>query len=168
MMSMSHFSSRLFVQIFFLSQVPGCSLCQSWPCQGRRWVGSQQQMLTWETMPSWSTPSWTESQGTPLTSPEPTKRPWSFWTRWEECTGHMWKGETLLKSPSEASMNFQFVADLVLGFFFFRQYPKIHIENILDTNSAAGCQLNMATVVNVVDQHGLSVWGRLKKVLQAS
>lgn len=53
-------------------------------------------------------------------------------------------------------MNFQFVADLVLGFFF-RQYPKIHIENMLDTNSAAGCQLNMATVVKVVDQHGLSV-----------
>lgn len=100
-LSMSLFSSRLFVQIFFLSQVPGCSLCQSWPCQGRRWVGSQQQMLTWETMPSWSTPSWTESQGTPLTSPEPTKRPWSFWTRWEECPQDIWESEkTLLKSPS--------------------------------------------------------------------
>lgn len=99
---MSLFPSHLFVQIFPLSQVPGCSLCRSWPCQGRRWVGSQQQTLTWETMPSWSIPSWTESRETPLTSPEPTKRPWSFWTRWEECPQDIWEREkTLLKSQHE-------------------------------------------------------------------
>lgn len=122
-------SSHPVFQFFFFSQVPGYSLCQSWRCQGRRWVGSQQQMPTWETMPSWSTPSWTENQGTPLTSPEPTKRLWSFWTRWEERPQDIWGNETLLKSPSEASI---FNNLIRWWFVYIKRADMFFLKHILD------------------------------------